>query len=275
MQTATAEPATLLPLVRVQGRLFRRVLALYDEEFVTGLSWLAPKFREGDFSADGARLLSAKLSRARRVRLSDVTGVNLIRPHTGFFGDRNWRVVLYSRESRHRLVFEEEGQNVLRYFQERMPERVRVLEGVGPHFWWRLRDAYVGYGVAALVLLAACLALAPFVSHEVTALLLVLLLAACFLIGLFVVPLSAVPKDTSNYRPQRVLLPRLSPELSGKKGRHPPAPSRAPVLGLLVKVVAVVWFLVCFFWVDLPSGMAGTYLYLLLNLPTVLLLRWG
>lgn len=263
----------VLPIIRIQRGIPNKLLAVFSNELVFGFSFLKIDFKEAEISRDIIQSKFSSLFRLRQIGLNNISKVYFIKPNPGRLSDKSWRIIIYSNFGARRLVLPfEDGHNIFEYFRSKMPERLEVEEDSAAHFLWRLRTAFLLFIFGALFLGSALFILSIFIP-EILVLLFILLPAGFILLFIYVI----LPRNT--------LIPEEEagqPKL--KKEKKKTEPFTSPLLSWTLKIVGIGWFFLCnlvivqqewFRWLDYKTKGAQNGLYLLLYMPTALLVYLG
>lgn len=272
------ELESLLPIMRVQRGIPHKVLALFNNEIVVGARWFSLKFGKDDFIPNDTSHLLSKLSWGKRFALNDCLKVTIIKPCTGRISDKSWLVLVQSKKGTRRFTLPyEEGGNVIQYFKLRAPGCLHVQEDESDHFHWRVRRGCLWSVLLALGFCIAYSALRLFLPHDSAISLLVPLIPFGLI---FIFAYVVIFRDSR---------PDLNPQhaLWFKKKKRKPSrePFRSPLLGWLLKAIAIGWYCLCYFWIEDQQwfhwieyrmrGVTQPGLYLLLYSPTLFLIYRG
>lgn len=263
----------LLPIVRIQRGFPHQVLALYENEVITGTSWRQVKLDRADFSNRDPDDVLAKLSPGWRIPLSDLIEINIIGPAERERGDKSWRLELNTPVNTRRFTFpNEDGLNILQYFQIKTPSRLHVTHSAMEHFTWRLRSGclWLMFVVVATFLVFGFVAM---LSGNASILVLAILVG---LIGATILGMRIALVPTNQAA--------MDQKWMGPWGRTMEA-LYSPVLGWFIKIVGVAWYLFSSLWIEEQtwfhrleretSGPLLSFLYVLLYAPTLYLVYWG
>jgi hypothetical protein len=264
-----------LPLVRVQRGFPHQVLALYENEVITGTSWRSIEFDRDDFLPHNSDRVLAKLSPGWRIPLNEITEIEFIGPSARKRGDKSWRLRIESSANPRRFVFlYEDGKNVFDYFRTKTPDRLHITHSGTEHFAWRLQTGCLWFILAAVVLFLVLGAVALILEDSsVFAVAIPMVLIGTMILGVKVV---FSPINLAAVSPDKKKAP---------KKKSTAVPFYSPALGWFVKVLGVAWYVFSFLWIEdqmwfqwlekKSSGPSVAGLYALLYAPTLFLVYWG
>ena len=264
----------VLPMIRIQRGIPNKLLALFSDELVFGSSFFKIDFKEARISRDIIQSKFPKLFRLRRIELNNISKAYFIKPNSGRLSDKSWRIIIYSNFGKHRLVLPyEDGQNILRYFQTKMPERLEVAENRAAHLLWRLQNAFLWFISGSLFSGIALFILNIFVPGFLV-LLYIFIPALFILLFIYVI----LPRNTRLPDEEEAGKPKP------KKEKKKTEPFTSRLLSWTLKLAGIAWFFLCslvivqqewFRWLDYKTKGAQNGLYLLLYMPTALLVYLG
>lgn len=218
-------------LIYIEEAIPNKLLAVFDNELIFGFSWRRINLKEDEISCDFIQKILSGLYRVRRIKVEDVLEVSFVKPASGRFFDKSWRLIIYSKSGKSRMTLPfEDGQNIFEYFESKMPDRLKIVENSLAHFFWRFRKAFLWYIFIVLCLGILLFALNIFLPG-------ILILLFIFLgVGLFTVFLIAIiPRN-------QYILPEEDTWNLKQKSEDKVKPLISPLLGWTLKILGVGWF---------------------------------